>query len=78
MSRGISDPTPPLNNSPEPSSDLPTINEMDEAIKILFDMQTETNTKLQMLVDLIGASIATANRKDAKSDKSDNSYLKGL
>jgi hypothetical protein len=78
MSRGISDPTPPLNNSPEPSGDLPTIHEMDEAIKILFDMQSETNTKLQMLVDLIGASIASSTRRDAKSDKSENSYIKGL
>lgn len=75
MSRGISDPTPSLNNGPQPSSDLPTISEMDDAIKVLFEMQTETNTKLQMLVDLIGASIASSNRKEAKQD---NPYIKGL
>lgn len=75
MSRGISDPTPPLNNGQEQPSDLPTIREMDDAIKVLFEMQTETNTKLQMLVDLIGASIGSSTRKEAKQD---TPYIKGL
>lgn len=60
MTRGLTDPV--MEQPEESMGDLPTVQEMDMAIRQLYEMQADMNVKLQMLTDLLGAAIATNAR----------------
>jgi hypothetical protein len=65
--RGLTDPTPEdITSGPQ---DLPSVQEMDQAIMQLFEVVNSLQTQIDMIKDILGASIGTANR-----DK----HLKGL
>ncbi len=60
MTRGLTDPV--MDEPEESMGDLPTIEEMDMAIRQLYEIQSEMNTKIQVLTDLLGSAIASNNR----------------
>jgi hypothetical protein len=63
MSRGLTDEVLP--EEPEQSKgDLPTIPEMDQAIRQLYEMLSELNIRVDVIKDILGASIATQDRKE--------------
>lgn len=65
MSRGLTDDILPENQEDNLSpSDLPTIPEMDQAIRQLYEMLSELNIRVDVIKDILGASIATQDRRE--------------
>lgn len=65
MTRGLTDPLP----TQQEQGDLPSVQEMDQAIAQLYEIVNDLQTQITTLKDIIGASIGSAQR-----DK----HLKGL
>jgi len=65
VSRGLTDPIP----QQQGNDDLPTVQEMDQAIAQLFEVVNDLQSQITTLKDIIGASIGTAKR---------DNHLKGL
>lgn len=65
MSRGISDPAPMPEELTGSPSDLPSLQEVDQALRQLFDMVADLNTQVATLKDIMGASIGTQRRTNA-------------
>lgn len=64
MTRGLTDPVEtPQEASGEPG-DLPTLAEVDAAIRQLYEMHNEMQVRIQTMIDLVGASIGTNQRSD--------------
>jgi hypothetical protein len=63
MSRGLTDDILP-EQLEQPEGDLPTIPEMDQAIRQLYEMLSELNIRVDVIKDILGASIATQDRRE--------------
>lgn len=68
MTRGLTDPIPE-DPSLQPGGDLPSVQEMDQAIAQLFEIVNDLQTQITTLKDIMGASIGSARR---------DNHLKGL
>jgi len=64
MTRGLTDPVILEAQSPTAEGDLPTLAEIDVAIRQLYEMQNDMQVRIQTMIDLIGASIGTNQRSD--------------
>lgn len=64
MTRGLTDPVEtPQELSGEPG-ELPSMAEVDAAIRQLYEMHSEMQIRIQTMIDLVGASIGTNQRSD--------------